>query len=252
MFPVCSPRRLFPGLASRAKSQVSAGEGIWGGWGSNPRPADYEKPGPALRARCLHGYHEVVPLIAPNRTVCAGDSVHEPVHASPWRPPGCQLQNVTAPAASATLCVIQSGFQDWACAGSLEQCLWPGATRCLTPQPRTACSRPASDAASRSSPRASSTTGYWPTPAPVRRMTTHPRPSACWTERSVSASCAHVRAYRSVPPPSGSFSATQPSQPCARCTRCNRSHRERELPDGGRACGIVRRAGRRAPDAHRS
>jgi hypothetical protein len=23
----------------------------WGGWGSNPRPADYEKRGPALRAR---------------------------------------------------------------------------------------------------------------------------------------------------------------------------------------------------------
>jgi hypothetical protein len=26
----------------------------WGGWGSNPRPADYEKSGPALRERCLH------------------------------------------------------------------------------------------------------------------------------------------------------------------------------------------------------
>ena len=23
----------------------------WGGWGSNPRPADYEKYGPALQAR---------------------------------------------------------------------------------------------------------------------------------------------------------------------------------------------------------
>jgi hypothetical protein len=58
------PRRLFPELASRAKSQVSAGEGMyvgrvvwggWGGWGSNPQPADYEKHGPAHRARCLHG-----------------------------------------------------------------------------------------------------------------------------------------------------------------------------------------------------
>jgi hypothetical protein len=40
----------------------------WGWWGSNPRPADYEKPGPALRTRYLHGYHGVVPpmtLIAP-------------------------------------------------------------------------------------------------------------------------------------------------------------------------------------------
>jgi hypothetical protein len=47
--------RLFPGLASRAKSQVSAGEGMWGGWGSNPRPADYEKPGVTLWVHHLHG-----------------------------------------------------------------------------------------------------------------------------------------------------------------------------------------------------
>ena len=38
--------------------------GEWGGWGSNPRPADYEKPGPALWARYLHGCHEVVPPMA--------------------------------------------------------------------------------------------------------------------------------------------------------------------------------------------
>jgi hypothetical protein len=37
----------------------------WGGRGSNPRPADYEKPGPALRARYLHGYYGVLPLMAP-------------------------------------------------------------------------------------------------------------------------------------------------------------------------------------------
>ena len=37
---------------------------MWGGWGSNPRPADYEKYGPALRVRYLHGYHGVVPPIA--------------------------------------------------------------------------------------------------------------------------------------------------------------------------------------------
>jgi len=29
---------------------------MWGGWGSNPRPADYEKHGPALRMRYLHAY----------------------------------------------------------------------------------------------------------------------------------------------------------------------------------------------------
>jgi hypothetical protein len=40
----------------------------WGGWGSNPRPADYEKHGPAFRVRYLHRYHGAVPpmaLIAP-------------------------------------------------------------------------------------------------------------------------------------------------------------------------------------------
>ena len=38
-------------LPSRAKSNVSAGEVMWGGWGSNPRPADYEKYGPMHHAR---------------------------------------------------------------------------------------------------------------------------------------------------------------------------------------------------------
>jgi len=38
-------------LPSRAKSNVSAGEGMWGGWGSNPRPADYEKYGLLQPAR---------------------------------------------------------------------------------------------------------------------------------------------------------------------------------------------------------
>jgi hypothetical protein len=36
----------------------------WGGWGSNPRPADYENYGPVHRAHYLHGYHEAVPLMA--------------------------------------------------------------------------------------------------------------------------------------------------------------------------------------------
>jgi hypothetical protein len=38
---------------------------MWGGWGSNPRPADCEKYGPAHRMHYLHGYHEAVPLMAP-------------------------------------------------------------------------------------------------------------------------------------------------------------------------------------------
>jgi len=29
---------------------------MWGGWGSNPRPADHEKYGPVHRAHYLHGY----------------------------------------------------------------------------------------------------------------------------------------------------------------------------------------------------
>src|SRR5690349_23627572 len=44
-----------------------AGDGYqtswWGGWGSNPRPADYEKYGPVHRTHYLHGYREAVPLI---------------------------------------------------------------------------------------------------------------------------------------------------------------------------------------------
>ena len=34
---------------------------MWGGWGSNPRPADYEKHGPVHRTHYLHGYHGAVP-----------------------------------------------------------------------------------------------------------------------------------------------------------------------------------------------
>jgi hypothetical protein len=36
----------------------------WGGWGSTPRPADYEKYGPTLPMLYLHGYHGVVPPMA--------------------------------------------------------------------------------------------------------------------------------------------------------------------------------------------
>jgi len=36
---------------------------MWGGWGSNPRPADYEKYGPVHRTHYLHGYHGAVPLV---------------------------------------------------------------------------------------------------------------------------------------------------------------------------------------------
>jgi hypothetical protein len=35
-------------------SNLYSGHITWGGWGSNPRPADYEKSGPAQHVRCLH------------------------------------------------------------------------------------------------------------------------------------------------------------------------------------------------------
>jgi hypothetical protein len=36
----------------------------WGGWGSNPRPVDYEKHGLVHRTHHLHGYHGAVPPMA--------------------------------------------------------------------------------------------------------------------------------------------------------------------------------------------
>jgi hypothetical protein len=38
-------------LASPTVSNVIQVTLRWGGWGSNPRPADYEKHGPPLRVR---------------------------------------------------------------------------------------------------------------------------------------------------------------------------------------------------------
>ena len=43
-----------PILASLDISNFYTVESRWGGWDSNPRPADYEKPGPTLQVRCLH------------------------------------------------------------------------------------------------------------------------------------------------------------------------------------------------------
>jgi hypothetical protein len=43
--------------------------GRWGGWGSNPRPADYEKYGLVQRTHYLHGYHGAVPPAALNALV---------------------------------------------------------------------------------------------------------------------------------------------------------------------------------------
>ena len=54
---------------------------MWGGWGSNPRLADYEKPGPVHRVRYLHGYHGSRAANGRDCAVCTDGSVHEPVHA---------------------------------------------------------------------------------------------------------------------------------------------------------------------------
>ena len=62
---------------------------MWGGWGSNPRPADYEKSGPVHRTHYLHGYHEAVPpmaLIAPFAQVARStnrSTVAAPMSAHP-------------------------------------------------------------------------------------------------------------------------------------------------------------------------
>ncbi len=68
---------------------------MWGGWGSNPRPADYEKYGPVHRTHYLHGCHGSVPpmaLIAPFARVARSTNRSTFFTAIT----GCQLQNVTA------------------------------------------------------------------------------------------------------------------------------------------------------------
>ena len=62
---------------------------MWGGWGSNPRPADYEKHGPTLRMRYLHRYHGAVPpmaLIAPFAQVSRSTNRSTPHHGDHQMP----------------------------------------------------------------------------------------------------------------------------------------------------------------------
>jgi hypothetical protein len=71
------PRRTrshHPGMVDRLNSNSTgackqifesySGFTMWGGWGSNPRPADYEKPGVTLRTRYLHSYRAAAAPIA--------------------------------------------------------------------------------------------------------------------------------------------------------------------------------------------
>ena len=69
--------------AAPRRGGITAGESEWGGWGSNPRPADYEKRAPVLPVRYLHGYHRVVPqiaLIAPLAQVTRSTNRSTPRH----------------------------------------------------------------------------------------------------------------------------------------------------------------------------
>ena len=63
MLPGCSQESTV-GLDSRNFSYGYSANVTWGGWGSNPRPADYENYGPALPTPYLHGYHGAVPPMA--------------------------------------------------------------------------------------------------------------------------------------------------------------------------------------------
>jgi len=56
------PYRRFP--PTEIFLNLYSGSVTWGGWGSNPRPADYENYGPALPTLYLHGYHGAVPPMA--------------------------------------------------------------------------------------------------------------------------------------------------------------------------------------------
>jgi hypothetical protein len=40
--PRMFPGAVIAGLSQAAGGRVSAAQAVWGGWGSNPRPADYE------------------------------------------------------------------------------------------------------------------------------------------------------------------------------------------------------------------
>ena len=64
----------------------------WDWWNSNSRPADYEKSGPTLRERYLHGYHGAVPPMALLAAMARSTNRSTPSMVIT----GCQLQNVTA------------------------------------------------------------------------------------------------------------------------------------------------------------
>ncbi len=80
--------------ASRNFSNFYSDRTTWGGWGSNPRPADYENYGPALRALYRHGYHGVAPLVALIAPFARTARSIKPVHARPWRSPAASYRTL--------------------------------------------------------------------------------------------------------------------------------------------------------------
>ena len=48
-------------LARRVRQCVSAAQAVWGGWGSNPRPADYESANPRPRSSSDSPAYPVLP-----------------------------------------------------------------------------------------------------------------------------------------------------------------------------------------------
>ncbi len=64
--PHGTPEKTTSGRSRSGRSRAAAPlKSQLGGWGSNPRPADYENYGPALPTLYLHGYHGAAPPMAP-------------------------------------------------------------------------------------------------------------------------------------------------------------------------------------------
>jgi hypothetical protein len=97
-----------PVLANRTFSNFYSDYITWSGWGSNPRPADYENYGHVHRTHYLHGYHRAVPLMALIALFAQmARSTNRSTHSTVIT--GCQLQNVTVDRAARCYRPCRSG-----------------------------------------------------------------------------------------------------------------------------------------------